>query len=71
MPILSTFPGFCLLFELGVFFSIINCIYLSFVWVHADIYFNYIRYFGLLIFCCQNVVISSYMFQNSILCYFE
>ena len=57
--------------KLGVFFNIINCICLSFVWVHADIYFNHISYFGLLIFCCQNVAISSYMFPNSILRYFE
>ena len=71
MPIISAFPGFCLLLELGVSFDVINYICLSFMRIHADIYFNYISYFGLLIFCCQNVAISSYMFQNSILRYFE
>ena len=55
MPILSAFPGFCLLFKLGVFFDVINYICLSFARIHADIYFNYISYFGLPIFCCQNV----------------
>ena len=71
MPILSAFPGFCLLFKLGVFLDVINYICLSFVCIHANIYFNYISYFGLLIFCCQNVAVSSYMFQNNILRYFE
>ena len=40
---------------LGVFF-VINCIYLSFVKIHTHFYFNYINYYGLLIFCCWNVV---------------
>ena len=55
MPILSAFPGFCLLFKLGVFLDVINYICLSFVCIHANIYFNYISYFSLLIFCRQNV----------------
>ena len=71
MPILPAFPGFCPLLELGVFLDIINYIYLSFVRIHANIYFNYISYLELLIFCCQNVATSSYMFQYSSLPYFE
>ena len=43
------------LFSPGVFFVDINCICLSFVQIHACFYFNYIIYYGLLIFCCQNV----------------
>ena len=43
------------LLELGVFFVALNCICLSFVQIHALFYFNYIIYYGLLIFCCQNV----------------
>ena len=46
---------FLYLLELGVFPDVINYICLGFVWIHADIYFYYISYFGLLIFCCQNV----------------
>ena len=42
-------------FVLGVFFVVINYICLSFVQIHALFYFNYIIYYGLLIFCCQNV----------------
>ena len=41
--------------ELGVFFVVLNCIYLSFMQIHALFYFNYTIYSGLLIFCCQNV----------------
>ena len=55
MPILSAFPGFYPLLELGVFFIVINYIYLGFMQIHAIFYFNYIIYSGLLIFCCQNV----------------
>ena len=43
------------LFELGVFFIVINCICLSFMQIHTDFYSNYIIYFALLIFCCQDV----------------
>ena len=43
------------LFKLGVFFVVLNCIYLSFMQIHAHFYINYIIYYGLLIFCCQNV----------------
>ena len=50
--------GCALEIELGVSFDVINYICLSFVRIHADIYFNYISYFGLLIFCCQNVAIK-------------
>ena len=57
---LCVFPALCLLFKLGVFFGIINYICLSFVWIHADIYFNYISYLELLIFCCQYVATTSY-----------
>lgn len=44
-----------LLFKLGVFFAILNCIYLSFIQIHVVFYFNYIIYSSLLIFRCQNV----------------
>ena len=40
-----------------MFFVVLNYFYLSFVRIHAVFYFNYINYFGLLIFCCQNVAI--------------
>ena len=43
------------LFELGVFFVVFNYICLSFMQIHAHFYINYIIYYGLLIFCCQNV----------------
>ncbi len=42
-------------FVLGVFFVVLNCICLSFMQIHAHFYINYIIYYGLLIFCCQNV----------------
>ena len=42
---------------LGVFFVVINFICLSFMQIHAHFYINYIIYYGLLIFCCQNVAI--------------
>ena len=48
-------PAVFTLFELGVFFVVINFIYLSFMQIHAHFYINYIIYYGLLIFCCQNV----------------
>ncbi len=41
--------------ELGVFFIALNYICLSFMQIHAHFYINYIIYYGLLIFCCQNV----------------
>ena len=41
--------------KLGVFFVVLNYICLSFMQIHACFYFNYIIYYGLLIFCCQNV----------------
>lgn len=41
--------------KFGVFFVDINYIYLSFMQIHAAFYFNYIIYFALLIFCCQDV----------------
>ena len=41
--------------SLGVFFTDINYIYLSFMQIHDYFYFNYIIYSDLLIFCCQNV----------------
>ena len=44
-----------LLLKLGVFFIVINCICLSFMQIHTDFYSNYIIYFALLIFCCQDV----------------
>ena len=59
MPILSAFPGFYLLLELGVFFVVLNCICLSFVQIHARFYINYIIYYGLLIFCHKLVVAIS------------
>ena len=45
---------FCPLFEPGVFFVYFNCICLCFVQIHARFNFNYIIYYYLLIFCCQN-----------------
>ena len=48
-------PETCPLLELGVFFIVINCICLSFMQIHTDFYSNYIIYFALLIFCCQDV----------------
>ena len=54
------FPKHFCLFKLGVFLDIINYICLSFVCIHANIYFNYISYFGLLIFCCQSVAMTYY-----------
>lgn len=53
--VLSAFPVFCLVLKLSVFFAILNYIYLSCVQIHAVFYFNYIIYYGLLIFRCQNV----------------
>lgn len=50
---LCGFPTFRLLFELGVSLGILNCICLIFMQIHACFYFNYIIYYGLLIFCCQ------------------
>ena len=47
--------GFCTSLKLGVFFIVINCICLSFMQIHTDFYSNYIIYFALLIFCCQDV----------------
>ena len=44
-----------ILFPLGVFFVVFNYICLSFMQIHAHFYINYIIYYGLLIFCCQNV----------------
>ena len=41
--------------ELGVFFVVLNYICLSFMQIHAHFYINYIIYYGLLIFCCQNI----------------
>ena len=41
--------------ELGVFFVVLNSICLSFMQIHARFYINYIIYYGLLIFCCQNI----------------
>ena len=54
-PILSVFPGFYPLLELSVSLATLNCFCLSFMQIHASFYFNYIIYYGLLIFCCQNV----------------
>ena len=50
--------GFTLSLELGVFFVAVNYIYLGFIQIHAHFYINYIIYYGLLIFCCQNVAIN-------------
>ena len=52
------FTGFAAqlrLFELGVFIIVINYFCLSFMQIHTHFYINYIIYYGLLIFCCQNV----------------
>ncbi len=49
--------GFYFSLELGVFLVSLNFICLSFVQIHACFYCNYIIYYGLLIFCCQNVFI--------------
>ena len=63
---LWAFSQFSPLLKLGVFFVIINYIYLSFVQIHAILYFNYINYSGLLIFCCQNVAAIYFSFTDSI-----
>ena len=42
-------------FELGVSFVVLNYFCLIFIQIHAHFYINYIIYYGLLIFCCQNV----------------
>ena len=52
---------FCL-FELGVSFVVLNCIYLSFIQIHA---LFYIIYYGLLIFCCQNVATFTYLYNEN------
>ena len=46
------------LFELGVFFVVTNSICLIFMRINACFYINYIIYYGLLIFCRQNVAAS-------------
>lgn len=51
----AEFPSSIFLLKLGVFFIVINCICLSFMQIHTDFYSNYIIYFALLIFCCQDV----------------
>ncbi len=51
--------------ELGVSFVILNCIYLSFMQIHACFYINYIIYYGLLIFCCQNVAAFTYLYNEN------
>ena len=52
--------------ELGVFFIVINYICLSSVQIYACFYFNYIIYYGLLIFCCQSVATKIYKNHLSI-----
>ena len=54
-PYLRRFRAEIPLFELGVFFVVLNYFCLSFMQIHAYFYINYIIYNGLLIFCCQNV----------------
>ena len=54
-PINKGFSAYLQLFKLGVFFVVFNYICLSFMQIHAHFYINYIIYYGLLIFCCQNV----------------
>ena len=54
-PVNKGFLAHRRLFELGVFFVVFNYICLSFMQIHAHFYINYIIYYGLLIFCCQNV----------------
>lgn len=56
---LWAFSQFSPLLKLGVFFVVLNCICLSFMQIHAVLYFNYIIYSGLLIFCCQYVAAIS------------
>ncbi len=53
--VLQTSPYHYQLLFIGVFFVDINFICLVFIQIHACFYFNYIIYYGLLIFCCQNV----------------
>lgn len=57
--------------KLGISFVAINYIYLSFCGFTPIFIYIYISYFSSLIFCCQNITTSSYMFQNSGLRYFE
>ena len=52
------------LLKLGVPLVVINCNYLSFVQIHAHFCINYIIYYGLLIFCCQNVAIMLFTLQK-------
>jgi len=61
--------GFSSLFELGVFFFFLKYIYLSFTQIHVVFYFNYIIYFGLLIFCCHNVANLYSLFTASVYTY--
>ena len=62
---LCAFPAFCLLFELGVFFVVLNCICLSFMQIRAHFHINYIIYYGLLIFRCQNVAALIYLYNEN------
>ncbi|GFI57256.1 hypothetical protein IMSAG025_00695 [Muribaculaceae bacterium] len=52
-------------FELGVFFVVLNYFCLSFVQIHTYFYINYIIYYDLLIFCCQNVAIFTYLYNEN------
>ena len=54
------------LLELGVSFVVINYICLSFLQIHAVLYFNYIIYSGLLIFYFQNVTAICFFFTDLI-----
>ena len=51
--------------ELGVFFVVLNCICLSFMQIHAHFHINYIIYYGLLIFRCQNVAALIYLYNEN------
>ena len=47
-----------------MFFAVINCICLIFMQIGAHFYINYIIYYGLLIFCCQDVATLTYLYNE-------
>ena len=65
VPFFLFFRNLLIRYGFGVFFVVINCIYLSFMQIHAPFYINYIIYYGLLIFCCQNVAAFTYLYNEN------
>lgn len=60
-PVNSSFVSIFPLFKLGKLTHRLNLFYLSFMCFLPLFYFNYIIYFGLLIFCCQSVANKYYI----------